>query len=304
MPESSHLFEEFVRPVHPAAGYIGGKRKLARDITRAIDRIEHKRYLEPFVGMGGVFLRRTRKPDVEVINDWSEDVATFFRILQRHYVAFLDMLRFQLTTRSGFERLIRIDPSTQTDLERAARFLYLQRLAFGGKVTGRTFGVDSGTPGGFDVTKLGPLLEAIHERLAGVVIERLPWQEFIERYDRPDALFYLDPPYFGSEGDYGAGMFNRTQFDLMARRLESIDGRFLLSLNDHPQVRSIFAAFAMRSKSIIYQVGGGANTSDAVELIISNLAADRLEALFPTFAGQTGATVAGNAEQSANMVRE
>jgi DNA adenine methylase len=40
-----------------------------------------------------------------VINDWSEDVATFFRILQRHYVAFMDMLRWQVTSRAGFERL-------------------------------------------------------------------------------------------------------------------------------------------------------------------------------------------------------
>lgn len=123
MSESSHLFEDFVQPVHPAAAYIGGKRRLARSITRAIDRIPHASYAEVFVGMGGVFLRRSRRPPVEVINDWSEDVSTFFRILQRHYVAFLDMLRFQLTTRSGFERLLKVDPSTQTDLERAARFL-------------------------------------------------------------------------------------------------------------------------------------------------------------------------------------
>lgn len=45
------------------------------------------------------------------------------------------------------------------------------------------------------VAKLAPMLEAIHERLAGVVNERLPWQEFLRRYDRPGMLFYLDPPY-------------------------------------------------------------------------------------------------------------
>ena len=49
----------------------------------------------------------------------------------------------------------------------------------------------------FDVTKLGPILEDIHTRLAGVVIECLSWREFIDRYDSPGTLFYLDPPYWG-----------------------------------------------------------------------------------------------------------
>ncbi|WP_374650363.1 DNA adenine methylase [Rhizorhabdus sp.] len=277
--ESSLLFDDFVPTTSPAAAYIGGKRRLARPITRAIDRIPHHSYAEVFVGMGGIFLRRSRKAPVEIINDWSEDVATFFRILQRHYVAFLDMLRFQLTTRAGFERLLRVDPSTMTDLERAARFLYLQRLAFGGKVAGRSFGVSPSEPGAFDVTKLGPLLEAIHERLAGAVIERLHWRDFVHRYDREATLFYLDPPYYGSEGDYGRDLFSRDQFAVMADTLREAKGTFLFSINDHPEIRRIFDGFAMTELQLLYSVGGGGNQMEARELVISNLPSDRLKDL-------------------------
>ena len=98
------------------------------------------------------------------------------------------------------ERLRAQEGDALTDLERAARFLYLQRLSFGGKVAGRSFGVDTTGPAQFDTNRLGPLLEAIHERLAGVTIECLDWRAFIERWDRPYALFYLDPPYHGTEG--------------------------------------------------------------------------------------------------------
>lgn len=132
------LLPELCETTNTPAPYIGGKRNLSRRLARMIDAHPCRTYAEPFVGMGGVFLKRTRKSECEVINDISEDVANFFRILQRHYIAFMDMLRFQLTTRAGFERLIKVDPATQTDLERAARFLYLQRLAFGGKVVGGT----------------------------------------------------------------------------------------------------------------------------------------------------------------------
>jgi len=268
--ESLRQSQNLVKPVRPVAGYIGGKRNLAGRIVPLIDADQHDTYAEPFVGMGGIFLRRTRRPKAEVINDWSADVATFFRILQRHYVAFMDMLRFQVTTREGFERLVRVDPTTLTDLERAARFLFLQRTAFGGKVRGRTFGVQPGMPGRFDVTKLGPLLEDVPARLAGVVIERLPYAEFLRRYDRPGTLFYLDPPYFGSESDYGQGLFSREDFQLMAVALRALRGRFILSLNDHPEVRRIFAGFPLREVETTYSIGGGGKAIKAGELVIAS----------------------------------
>ena len=140
-----------VHPVKPVAPYIGGKRNLARRLITRIEAVPHVCYAEPFVGMGGVFLRRRQAPKAEVINDYSRDVATLFRVLQRHYVAFVEMIRYQLSTRAEFERLVATDPATLTDLERAARFLYLQRLAFGGKVSGRNFGVTPDRSARFDV---------------------------------------------------------------------------------------------------------------------------------------------------------
>ncbi|WP_336798864.1 DNA adenine methylase [Kaistia sp. MMO-174] len=256
-----------VDPVKPVAGYIGGKRNLAARLITLIDATPHVTYAEPFVGMGGVFLRRGRAPKAEVINDISGDVAGFFRVLQRHYVAFLDMLRYQITRRREFERLAKTDPATLTDLERAARFLFLQRTAFGGKVSGRNFGVSVTRPGAFDVTKLVPLLEAVHERLAGVVIECLPYAEFIRRYDRPGTLFYLDPPYAGSEDDYGKGVFSPTDFERLADQLGSIAGRFILSINDTPTVRTAFEGFSIEAVETTYSVSAGGATK-AAELII------------------------------------
>lgn len=262
-----------VSPTRPVAAYIGGKKNLAKRLVERIATVPHTTYAEAFVGMGGVFFRRTSRPQAEAINDWSMDVATFFRILQRHYVAFMDMIRWQLTTRVGFETLLRTDPTTLTDLERAARFLYLQRTSFGGKVVGRGFGVAPQNPARFDVTKLGPLLEAVHERLSPVVIERLPWADFLRRYDRPTTLFYLDPPYYGCERDYGDDegkpLFSRAEFEAMAELLAGLQGRFILSLNDHPDVRAIFAGFQIEEVQTTYSIGGNDNAKKVGELIIS-----------------------------------
>ena len=244
-----------VQPVRPVAPYIGGKRVLSGRLVSLIDGIDHHLYAEPFVGMGGVFFRRRRKPAVEVINDISGDVTTLFRILQRHYQPFLETIKWQLSSRTEFDRLMRTDPATLTDLERAARFLYLQKTAFGGKVTGRHFGVDRHQGSRFNLTRLEPLLEGVHDRLSGVTIERLQWTDFVPRYDRPDTLFYLDPPYFGCENDYGTGVFSRDEFTVLADMLERIQGRFILSINDRPEMRETFGRFEFDEAALTYSIG-------------------------------------------------
>lgn len=258
---------EPIRPVRPLAGYIGGKRNLSRRLVAQIAAIDHRLYVEPFVGMGGVFFRRTSRPRSEVINDISADVTTLFRILQRHYQQFLDVLKWQIASRAEFERLMQVDPVTLTDLERSARFLYLQRLAFGGKVVGRSFGVDRGAGPRFDLSKIVPMLEDVHERLCSVSIERLPFDRLIERYDTPQTLFYIDPPYWGCEADYGKDVFSEADFTRLRDLLKAAHGRFLMSINDTPQIRAIFAGFAIEEVDLNYRVSG--RVTPARELIIS-----------------------------------
>lgn len=253
----------------PVAPYFGGKSLLAKTIIDRIGGIDHHTYAEPFIGMGGVFLRRPSAAPVEVINDRSKDVATLFRLLQRHFQAFVDMLRWQLSSRAEFDRLMTVDPETLTDLERGARFLYLQRTAFGGKIAGRNFGVSKTQPARFDITRIVPLLEDVHHRLTGVTIECLDWQEFIRRYDSEATLFYLDPPYWGCEGEYGKQLFSRDDFAQMADKLATIKGRFILSLNDVEGVRKTFKAFHLEPVKTTYSVAADAS-GKADELLITN----------------------------------
>ncbi len=264
-PDSTPEPQAPVRPVHPVAPWRGGKRALAGRIAERIAAVPHTRYVEPFVGMGGVFFRRPQRARLEVINDLSRDVVNLFRILQRHYQQLLDVLKWQTYSRAEFDRLIATDPETLTDLERAARFLYVQVTSFGG--IGRNFGIDFARPR-WDLTRIVPLLEDVHLRLAGVLIERLPFATCIARYDsRPGTLFYCDPPYWGCTDDYGKGLFSPADFELLRDLLEAIQGRFILSLNDTPEVRWIFGRFKLEEVGLSYRLSGKA--TPARELIIS-----------------------------------
>jgi len=258
-----------VKPLAPAAPWLGGKSKLAQIIIPIIESIPHATYVEPFFGMGGIFFRRRQMPKAEVINDRSTELYNFFRQLQQHYVALLDYMKFGLTFRTEFDRLVDMNPLKMTEIQRAARFIYLQKTAFGGMAAGQSFGVSPGRPGRFDITSLAESMELLHQRLAPVQIENLDWSELITRYDRPATLFYMDPPYWNCENDYGKGLFSKDDFARMAAQLEGLEGRFIVSLNDTPEVRAIFASFTMRQVKTSYSISGAANQKVS-ELLISN----------------------------------
>ena len=253
----------------PLAPYLGGKFRLSKRIINKIEQIQHKIYAEPFVGMGGIFLRRTQIPKAEIINDINGELVNLYRIVRRYPNTLYKETEFMFASRQEFERLLKTQPETLTDIERAARFLYLQNQAFGGKVTGQSFGVSIDRPARFDFVKLNDRIRAVGERLASVTIERQDFETFIKRYDTKDTLFYLDPPYWGNETDYGKGVFTRADFERLRDCLMGIKGRFILSLNDTPQVRELFKNFTIEQTDVTYSISktGCCNRS---EVIISN----------------------------------
>ncbi|MEZ0495385.1 DNA adenine methylase [Sphingomonas sp. IW22] len=254
----------------PPAAYLGGKKNLAKRLCALIETIPHRAYVEPFVGMGGVFLRRQQPAPIEVINDFSGDVANLFRVVRRHYGPFVDEMQLLFASRGEFDRLKRLDPTGLTDIERAVRFLFLQRLSFGGKVEGRAFGVDRAQGARFNHARLRADLRLLSARLAPVTIEQLDFAQLIRRYDGKDTLFYLDPPYDQTTG-YGLP-FGRERYEEMAEQLDGIAGQFVLSINDTDFVRSTFAAFKIEEVETTWTVSGRGTAAGrrVTELIIRN----------------------------------
>lgn len=249
----------------PIVPWIGGKRRLAKHIIPLLG--EHRTYVEPFAGGAAVFMLK-EPSKVEVINDINSDLITLYRVVRNHLEEFVRHFRWALISREEFLTAKRIDPTTLTDIQRAARFYYLQRLAFGAKVEGQTFGVDAGGPPRLNLLRIEEDLSAAHIRLARTTIEHLPWQECVRRYDRDDAVHYLDPPYWGTEGY--AVEFGLEQYAEMAELARTVKGRMLISVNDIPEMRQAFDGLVMESIPIKYTVGGGKNTAARMELLIRN----------------------------------
>jgi DNA adenine methylase len=158
---------------------------------------------------------------------------------------------------------------TLTDIQRAARFYYLQKGGFGGKVDGRSFGTATTSGPRLNLLRIEEELSEAHLRLCGAYIEHLAWDACVKRYDRPHSLFYMDPPYWGTEG-YGVE-FGLEQYSRMAELAGSIEGRMVISVNDIPQMREIFAGLNTQRVEVSYQVGGkGRKNTKSGELIVTN----------------------------------
>jgi DNA adenine methylase len=247
--------------------YIGGKNRIATQIIRIFPR--HKTYVEAFAGGAQVLFHKTPSP-VEVLNDLDGEVVNFFRVCQSHHEELLRYLRFILVGRKVFARLKSTDPAGLTDVQRAARYFYLQKNSFAGMVRNPSYHYNVIQPPSFNITKIPELIEAAHKRLARVQIESLPYQEILRRYDRPTTLFYLDPPYFGRK--LYRFNFSDADFRELERRLRNIRGMFVLSLNDLPEVRKLFSRFRFREIELHYTAQREAGKRYR-ELLITNFPA-------------------------------
>lgn len=246
----------------PIVPWLGGKRRLADVLIPRFP--AHSCYVEVFAGGAALYFLRP-PADVEVINDVNGELVNLYRVVKHHLEEFVRQFKWALSSRDVFKWLQDTPPETMTDVQRAARFFYLQHHAFGGKVQGQSWGTATTAPP-VNLLRLEETLSAAHLRLASTYVERLDWKECMRRYDRPHTLFYLDPPYWQTEG-YGVP-FEWEEYEAMAQLMRCIKGKAILSINDHPDVRACFAGLQMDEVPISYTVGGGGKAVDRMELII------------------------------------
>lgn len=242
--------------------YIGGKRRLALRLVQLLP--THITYVEPFAGGAQVFFHK-EPSKVEVLNDLNGEVMNFFRVCQLHHEELIRYLTFVVASRRLYELYQRQDPTTLTDVQRAARFLYLQKTSFGGKVRQQTYGygvVDTT----FDPAQLPQRIQTVTRRLKSVQLESWPYERILERFDRPTTVFYCDPPYVGFK--LYPHNFEERDFQVLAQRLQNLRGKFLLSINEHPVARTAFKQFHVRKLPVTYTASGRVTRDH--ELVFAN----------------------------------
>lgn len=245
-------------------GWIGGKKLLRKEII-ALFPTDADRYIEVFGGAGWVFFgKEENRKQLEVFNDVNSNLVNLYRCIKFHCEELQREMEWLINSREQFFQF-RGQLESQiglTDIQRAARYLYIIKFSFANDR--RSF-----TTSGKDILKTIEFLKDVKERLKNVVIENKDFENLIKVYDRPKALFYLDPPYVGTENVYD-GQFNMEDHIRLRNSAASIKGKFILSYNDCELVRRLYSDFKIRETARNNNISNKKENATYQEVIITN----------------------------------
>ncbi len=279
--------------------WIGGKKALRELIYERLPK-EYGRYIEVFGGGGWVLFGKS--PDsrcLEVYNDFNSNLANLFICVKERTAAFLVELGFlPLNSRDEFlvlrkflskEEFTRdylkeeldlaqhnlkelefeevkamlMENAEVTDVKRAAAFFKLIRYSYGS-------GCTSYSCQPFDVRRAFHLIWEASCRLANTVVENKDFEALIRQYDRDNAFFYCDPPYYQTEGHYEVE-FRKEDHVRLRDTLAQIEGNFLVSYNDCEYIRELYEGYQIESvtrlNNLAQRYDGGC---EYPEVLISN----------------------------------
>lgn len=217
-------------------GWIGGKKLLRKEVVGRFPETGFKKYIEVFGGAGWVLFHKDRHAEIEIYNDINSELVNLFKCIKYHCQELQRELGFMLNSRELFNEFKQCyNVVGMTDIQRAARFFMLIKTSYGADK--KSYGCVKK-----DIGVMTMYLSDIEKRLSKVIIENKNFDKLIISCDRQDALFYLDPPYYGTERYYNTG-FTQEQHEQLNQMLKNLKGKFILSYNDCEYIRQLYKDF-------------------------------------------------------------
>jgi len=247
--------------------WVGGKKLLRKRIIDFFPQEPPSRYIEVFGGAGWVLFGSDKHADLEVFNDIDGHLVNLYRCIKYHREELQkELLGTDLDWLPNSRELFldyrqQIEQQGLTDIQRAARYFLIIRLSYG--ADRRSFGCSKKAL----LNAIGKF-EDVQNRLRDVVIENRDFERLIKTYDRPNALFYLDPPYYSAERFYDG--FTKEDHQRLWLVLERLKGKFILSYNNDVYIKDLYEGFNIHEVERANNLLREANQGNYKELIITN----------------------------------
>lgn len=225
---------------------------------------KHKSYIEVFGGALSVFYQKSPSK-IEVINDINDDLINLHLCIQRKAQSLSNVLNSMLVSRKLFYMIKNKELQARNDIKRAAFYFYLINTSFGSAMNQFAMSKQRAPK------RLRRDFSLHTKRLKNVSIENKSFEYILKEYDDKEALFYLDPPYVGTEKYYkNIQGFGLKEHKLLSQCLKDIKAKFMLSYNDCALVRELYKDFNVKELKVKYSLNNAKERKETKELLIMN----------------------------------
>jgi len=218
---------------------------------------DHTVYVEPFAGSAAIFFSKT-KADKNVLNDLSKETISQLRLLQH---APDEITKYPDSNTVQGHKALWNKPAT-TIPQKIARNII--RTCAGFRSSMAEVKVAKNIYNNPSIRNRAKKVAEYRDRLRGVNLTSEDYATTIKRNDGPHTFFFVDPPYEGSDARLGyAGVEDGFDFERLAKTLKGIKGKFLMTINDSPNVRKVFGDFYQKGFEGAMAMKAQVNTSKA-----------------------------------------
>lgn len=249
--QKSQPTEETKKP-KPPIKWAGGKGQLLKQFAPHFPKKGFRKYGEPFLGGGAVFFYL--QPSEAVLIDSNFELINFFLVVRDKLKELMKKLDKHVNEKEYFYKIRAINPEEINDVERASRFLFLNKTAFNGlwRVNKKgEFNVPFGKYKNPNY-KGEENLSMVSEILQGKKIIHGDFEKILE-YMEPGDFVYFDPPYHpisetSNFTSYTSDSFNAEDQERLAfcfRELDRIGCQIMLSNSDTEFIRDLFDGYTL-----------------------------------------------------------
>ncbi|MBC8427517.1 MAG: DNA adenine methylase [Proteobacteria bacterium] len=266
----------------PLLKWAGGKRKLLPEIKKRFPK-KHNNYYEPFIGGGAVFFDLI--PKNSIISDLNTELINVYTSVRDDVEGIINILSNCVNDENEYYRIRNMDKSTDsnyssyikfTPIQRAARFIYMNRTCFNGLCRYNRSG-HFNVPFGKYANPI--ICDAITLRSCSKALQNTKYiiladYATVTKNAVEGDFIYFDPPYDGTFTSYSGNDFGekeQTELSNEFRRLDSIGVNCLLSNMDTPLIEKLYKGFKVSQLGITHTIGSKAeDRMKKVEVLITN----------------------------------
>lgn len=234
----------------PILKWAGGKQQILSEIRKRAPKSFNK-YIEPFVGGGAVFF--AINSDSYVISDTNPELINLYRVLPDNVDEVIQELEEHKNEEDYYYDVRAMNVDKLTKVERAARFVYLNRTCFNGLYRVNKKGEFNVPFGKYKNPRIiyEKRLRKASEKLRNTKILLSDYKDTLNEYAEEDDFIFLDPPYIPISEYSNFKRYTKEQFRIenhkeladTVKKLAEKGCKIILTNSNHELVYDLYSDY-------------------------------------------------------------